>query len=179
MLSALQRLGEVRQDSAHPLLVVGGASGLWVAALFAPRSFSGSANTAFPQAAYAGEDPATAMACLVTWLDGETPSPYVTNRTGYHLFDGELMPNRHPGDVVRWEQLPFLTVPFASSDAPGFLPAAATLSGGGDIDESGLVDADEPVRHPQGTPAKDSSLDWLGWAILVLAILMPLMAMTV
>ncbi|MEX1019550.1 MAG: hypothetical protein WDZ49_07825 [Litorilinea sp.] len=169
-LLALIQASARRDDPARPVVIAGG--GLWSAALFAPRVLHTQPGAAFPAVYYGGDDDATAMACVLTWIDGVTPSAYAVHPKLHHLFDAYVVPAHHPGTAVRADTLPLdVTGPLA---VRGPLDGAAFASGAGLADRA----ADRDTGGDTGDNP-DGSADWMAWAILVLAVLLPLLAMVV
>lgn len=172
-LYAIQLLTERRDDPAQPLMAAGGSGAQWPALLFMPQPLHTRPAAAVPVVLYGGDDPATGMACLGVWVDGLAASPYSRNLRLHYLFDPLLHPHSTPGITTTWEMLPFVV----GSSAQKGTEDAAAFSG---LRDDGVSGAGVPdgARESQFSRL-DNSDDWIAWATLILALLLPLIAMIV
>ena len=123
---ALALLDAQRKDLTAPLLAVGGAGPLWLAALWHTRPASAPARTPPVVTAYTAPDPATHLAALTAW-DIRRPA-------FHHRPDGlppwvqpDAAPEANPAAPARWECSPL--TPFAAGDGrDGWLAWAGVVT---------------------------------------------------
>jgi len=155
-LLALQTLAEKRDDITAPVIVVGGTSPLWPAALMHGRSANRPARSPDIYALYGGADVATWMASHTLYAGGTSPlrrSAFLRPPAGLPpAMTSLLAPMSEPGASAPWETLPFYAVSLAERDRNRQAETSATA------------------------PATASGPAWSAYAVIMLAVLLVLAA---
>ena len=155
-LLALQTLAERRDDITAPLVLAGGTSPLWPAALMHGRPADRPPRSPDIYPVYAGADVATWLASHTLYAGGTGPlrrRAFVGPPAGLPPAMAPLLaPMSEPGAAAPWETLPFYAVSLAEQDQQR--RSGATLE----------------------TLAAPASPDWTAYAAVMLAVLLVLAA---
>jgi hypothetical protein len=155
-LLALQTLAERRDDITAPVIMAGGTSPLWPAALLHGRPADRPPRSPDIYPIYAGADVATWLASHTLYADGYSPlrrHAFLRPPAGLPpAMTPLLAPTNEPGAAVAWEALPFHVVAQAERDQR------------------------RRAGAPTETPAADHAPDWTAYAAVMLAVLLVLAA---
>ncbi|MCB0045686.1 MAG: hypothetical protein KDD92_09665 [Caldilineaceae bacterium] len=109
-LLALQLLAAARADFSTPVVVAGGNSALWPAALFFAQAEGAYVQTPPLRVLYGGADAATVLASRALYADGDRPltaTAYLRPPRGLPAaMVAPVAPNADPIPVLDWEMLP-------------------------------------------------------------------------